>query len=100
MTDNDVPTQLATIGRTLGRAGWVRTGGTWTHPLWDGWRLNTAYAHREATVSVSTLDTQARVRKIKAYYRGEHPLRWANSALPLINKKFFADFADNRSDNE
>ena len=96
---NTVPEELAIMGRCLLANGWVMAGaGTYVLPGQSmRLRLNMQYAHREATVSVSTWDGErTHLRRSLAYYRGEHPLEFAKTHLKASSKflNIFEVFAD------
>lgn len=96
-----VPAQLATIGACLVESGWVRAGGSYTHPDAERLRLNVSYTYREATLTVTTWDAGCeREPRVVAYYRGTNPLEFAREHVTKINTKIFAGLADTVSPAE
>lgn len=77
--------QLGVMISALEDAGWVRLNGNlWEDP--EGrWRVQTAYAHREATM---TLFFNRRVggwvNDASRAYRGADPLKWFCELDPLL----------------
>src|SRR6185437_10814891 len=93
MSINTVPIELAVLGQAMLAKGFVLSGGTYSTPKHGGWRLNVAYAHREATLRVSSCVTHGSGRSVwidVERYRGEHPLKWAQDFF-----KNFPGFPDN-----
>jgi hypothetical protein len=98
VTYDNVPADLAQLKTWLLDEGWTCTGATYTHPDAPGLRLNTAYAHREATLTVSTLpniEKDKPVWRVVAYYRGSDPLKFMRQHVIQLNTKIFPSLADN-----
>lgn len=98
---NTVPAQLKAMADCLSRDGWQRLSlATWVHPAAPALRLNTAYTHREATVTVDSACPGTRERAVLARYQGERALSWCAEHLPKINEEIFASLADMLSEAE
>jgi hypothetical protein len=79
--------QLRVMREALEANGWVRLNGNqWENPEGQ-WRVQTAYAHREATVKLlfRTLHGQPAWENDAARtYRGADPMQWFVSLSPLL----------------